>query len=48
MPFGTQYGFPPLCAEEEAAGKWKENAKKYDVLIGINDEENSFLSQNFR
>ncbi|NMR35518.1 carboxylesterase family protein [Chryseobacterium aquaticum] len=42
MPFGTQYGFPPLCAEEEAAGKWKENAKKYDVLIGINDEETAF------
>lgn len=42
MPFGTQYGFPPLCAEHEAAGKWKENAKKYDVLIGINDEETAF------
>jgi len=42
MPFGTQYGFPPLCAEDEAAGKWKEIAKKYDVLIGINDEETAF------
>lgn len=42
MPFGTQYGFPPLCAENEAEEKWKQSARKYDVLIGINDEETAF------
>ncbi|MCD0479972.1 carboxylesterase family protein [Chryseobacterium sp. LC2016-29] len=42
MPFGTQYGFPPLCNEWEAEEKWKEKAKKIDVLIGLNDEETSF------
>lgn len=42
MPFGTQYGFPPLCTEEEAEQKWKQNARNIDVLIGLNDEETSF------
>ncbi|WP_435523200.1 carboxylesterase family protein [Chryseobacterium indoltheticum] len=28
MPFGTQYGFPPLCNEWEAEEKWKQKAKK--------------------
>lgn len=42
MPFGTQYGFPPLCNEWEAEEKWKEKAKEIDVLIGLNDEETSF------
>lgn len=42
MPFGTQYGFPPLCNEEEAIERWKENAKKYDVLIGLNNNETAF------
>lgn len=42
MPFGVQYGFPPLCNENEVAEKWKQNAKKYDVLIGLNDDETSF------
>lgn len=42
MPFGPQYGFPPLCNEWEAEEKWKEKAKKIDVLIGLNDEETSF------
>lgn len=42
MPFGTQYGFPPLCNEEESVGKWKANAKKYDVLIGLNNDETAF------
>jgi para-nitrobenzyl esterase len=39
MPFSPQYGFPPLCNESEAEEKWKSIAGKYDVLIGINDEE---------
>lgn len=42
MPFGTQYGFPPLCKEEESLEKWQENAKKYDVLIGLNNDETAF------
>jgi para-nitrobenzyl esterase len=42
MPFSTQYGFPPLCNESDAEEKWKKSADKYDVLIGINDEETAF------
>ncbi|PJJ68104.1 carboxylesterase family protein [Chryseobacterium geocarposphaerae] len=42
MPFCTQYGYPPLCKEEESFPKWKENAKKYDVLIGLNHDETAF------
>jgi len=42
MPFSTQYGFPPLCSENEAEKRWKESAGKYDVMIGINEEETAF------
>lgn len=42
MPFCTQYGFPPLCREEESLEKWKENAGKVDVLIGSNHDETAF------
>lgn len=42
MPFCTQYGHSPLCKEEESLSKWKENAKKYDVLIGFNNDETAF------
>lgn len=42
MPFGIQYGFTPLCSEEESVEKWKVNAKKYDVLIGLNNDETAF------
>lgn len=42
MPFCTQYGYSPLCSEEESLSKWKENAKKYDVLIGFNNDETAF------
>lgn len=42
MPFGTQYGYQPLCKEEESVEKWRENAKKYDVLIGLNNDETAF------
>lgn len=42
MPFGTQYGFPPLCNENEAEEKWRKKAKEIDVLIGLNDEETAF------
>lgn len=42
MPFCTQYGFPPLCKEEEALELWQKNAEKYDVLIGLNHDETAF------
>lgn len=42
MPFCTQYGFPPLCREEESLEKWKENVGKVDVLIGSNQDETAF------
>lgn len=42
MPFGTQYGFFPLCKEEESVEMWKNNARKFDVLIGLNNDETAF------
>lgn len=42
MPFCTQYGFAPLCTEQESLPEWKANAKKYDVLIGSNHDETAF------
>lgn len=39
MPFSAQFGFPPLCKQEDANEMWKKNAKKYDVLLGLNEEE---------
>ncbi|GAB0155423.1 carboxylesterase family protein [Chryseobacterium sp. Alg-005] len=42
MPFCLQYGYPPLCKEEESLERWKENAGKYDVLIGLNNDETAF------
>jgi para-nitrobenzyl esterase len=42
MPFGTQYGYFPLCKEEESVEMWKKNARKYDVLIGLNNDETAF------
>ncbi|WP_312902987.1 carboxylesterase family protein [Chryseobacterium taichungense] len=42
MPFCTQYGYPPLCREEESLEKWKGNAQQYDVLIGSNQDETAF------
>ncbi len=42
MPFGPQYGYYPLCSEEKALDKWRSDAKKYDVLIGLNNNETAF------
>ncbi|MCJ8155411.1 carboxylesterase family protein [Chryseobacterium sp. SSA4.19] len=42
MPFCIQYGYPPLCKEEDSLVKWRENAGKYDVLMGSNQDETSF------
>ncbi|WP_407404454.1 carboxylesterase family protein [Chryseobacterium sp.] len=39
MPFSVQFGFPPLCKQEDTKEMWKKNAKKYDVLLGLNEEE---------
>jgi len=48
MPFCTQYGYPPLCREEESLGQWKKNAGKYDVLIGSNQDETAFYVKTAR
>ncbi|MFP8893146.1 carboxylesterase family protein [Chryseobacterium sp. EZn1] len=42
MPFGTQYGHFPLCKEEDSVEMWKKNAQKFDVLIGLNNDETAF------
>lgn len=42
MPFGIQYGHFPLCKEDNSVEMWKKNAKKYDVLIGFNNDETAF------
>lgn len=42
MPFGLQYGFPPLCREDEAEERWNTRANKFDVLIGLNNDETAF------
>ncbi len=43
MPFSLQYGFTPLCKENEVVDRWKQQAKKYDVLIGMNNDETAFF-----
>ncbi|MDQ0592763.1 para-nitrobenzyl esterase [Chryseobacterium ginsenosidimutans] len=48
MPFCLQYGYAPLCKEEESLQKWKENAKKYDVLIGLNNDETALYIKTAR
>lgn len=48
MPFCTQYGFPPLCTEEDSLSQWKKNSKKYDVLIGSNHDETAFYVKTAR
>lgn len=42
MPFGLQYGAYPLPDEKETMAMWRRNAKKYEVLIGLNHDETSF------
>lgn len=43
MPFGTQYGFPPLPAEEDVDDAWDRVAPYIDVLIGHTAEEARFF-----
>ena len=46
MPFGTQYGYPPLPAEEDVDDAWDRVAPRIDVLIGHTSEEAKlFLSR---
>lgn len=46
MPFGIQYGYFPLCEEKIVLESWKSVAQKYNILIGVNDEETSFYLRN--
>lgn len=39
MPFGTQYGFHPLPAEDAVDRAWEQVASRVDVLLGCNDRE---------
>ena len=39
MPFGTQYGFPPLPAEEELEAAWARSAPEVDLLVGTTSRE---------
>jgi para-nitrobenzyl esterase len=43
MPFGTQYGFPPLPHEEAIDAAWDRVAPDIDVLIGHTSEEARFF-----
>lgn len=43
MPFGTQYGFPPLPAEQLVDAAWNRVAPGIDVLIGHTSEEARFF-----
>ncbi len=42
MPFGLQYGTFPLPSEAESLKNWRKSAKKYKVLIGLNNDETAF------
>ncbi|MGX5656118.1 carboxylesterase family protein [Geodermatophilus nigrescens] len=39
MPFGTQYGSPPLPAEDALPQAWAERAPEVDLLVGTNSRE---------
>ncbi|MGY1792640.1 carboxylesterase family protein [Geodermatophilus sp. SYSU D00525] len=39
MPFGTQYGLPPLPAEEALEDAWAQAAPEVDLLVGTNSRE---------
>lgn len=39
MPFGTQYGFPPLPAEDVIDAVWDSVAPDFEILIGRTAEE---------
>lgn len=39
MPFGVQYGFHPLPAEEDLDEAWREAAQRVEILIGHTSRE---------
>ncbi|PRY50099.1 para-nitrobenzyl esterase [Geodermatophilus tzadiensis] len=43
MPFGTQYGFAPLPAEDALAAAWAEAAPEVDLLVGTTSREVAFF-----
>lgn len=43
MPFGTQYGFAPLPAEDAVEAAWARAAPRYDVLVGRTDREGAMF-----
>ncbi|MBW0101605.1 carboxylesterase family protein [Pseudonocardia sp. KRD291] len=43
MPFGTQYGHPPLPAEDEVDDAWAAAAPDVDVLIGHTSRETALF-----
>lgn len=44
MPFGIHYGHAPLCSEAKAPEVWRQNARKYKFLIGLNHDETAFYA----
>jgi para-nitrobenzyl esterase len=43
MPFGTQYGHPPLPAEADRSAAWRDAAPHVEVLIGNTSREVAFF-----
>jgi para-nitrobenzyl esterase len=43
MPFGTQYGYPPLPPEADRAAAWRAAAPHVEVLIGHTSREVAFF-----
>jgi para-nitrobenzyl esterase len=43
MPFGTQYGYPPLPAEVDRSAAWRDAAPHVEVLIGHTSREVAFF-----
>jgi para-nitrobenzyl esterase len=44
MPFGVQYGLPPLPPEHQVDAAWERAASKFEVLIGTNEREAAFFT----
>lgn len=43
MPFGIQYGYPPVPPEKDVEKIWRERARLWDVMIGWTDRETSLF-----
>lgn len=44
MPFGVQYGHPPLPMENRIEEIWRQRAGQWDVLIGWTDRETALFA----